>query len=376
MQRPRPIFLALSLICLLLVTGLGVTPSFAVSGGKKAIPFRFVDLQGRTLRLEDFRGKWVLVNFWAHWCPMCRLGIPTLNNLNKRDDLVVIGISLDYGDDVDSVRQAVASHGLDYAAQVAGGNRRDTKSPYRQVGPVDFFPTSYLYDPTGEIVMFIPGQLRKSQVLSFMNKWWAERGGPSVRLVYAMDLGRFENMLTRRYGGTGAEVFRQWQRLRENLAKQNETNKLAGVNDYVNQRVRFTDTRQAWGQADYWATPGETLGAGRGDCKDIAVAKYFSLLSLDIPNERLRLVYVRRDDEKPGGKDPVHMVLAYYPKAGGDPLVLDDREPEIKPASQRKDLRPVFSFNSQSVPSQPEASTYNLSAWQKTVQRARAEGFE
>jgi len=376
MPRSRQIVLALFIVCLLIGGWVGSAPLPTGSAGRKAIPFQFVDVDGRAVRLEDFRGKWVLVNFWAHWCPLCRIGVPTLNQLNGRDDLVVIGISLDYGNDVDKVREAVESHGLHYQAQVAGGNRRDPNSPYRQVGPVDYFPTSYLYDPTGEIVMFIPGQLRKSQVLAFMDKWRAEHGGTPVKPVYAMNLGKFEAAVTRRYGTAGSEAFRQWRSLREGLAAAAEDIKLTGVNDFFNKRVRHMEDNKAWGRADYWATPAETLGAGRGDSGDIAVAKYFTLLSLDIPGDRLRLIYTRLNDGSRGAKDPVHMVLAYYPAAGGDPLVLDDHFNEIKPASQRPELRPVFSFNSQYIPAQPEASTYNLTAWQKTVQRARAEGFE
>ncbi|HNQ04852.1 MAG TPA: redoxin domain-containing protein [Thiobacillaceae bacterium] len=376
MQRCRPLALALFLVCLLCAAGTGATPTPAGVGGKKTIPFRFVDLQGRNLRLEDFRGKWVLVNFWAYWCPMCRIGIPTLNKLSERADLVVIGISLDYGDDVNKVREAVDLHGLRYTAQVAGGNRRDPNSPYRQVGPVDFFPTSYLYDPDGEIVMFIPGQLRRREILAYMDNWRAERGGPAAQLAYGMDLQKFETALTRRYGSSGAETFRQWHNLRAELAKTGEDRKLAGINDFINQRVRHMDARQAWGQADHWATPAETLGAGRGDSRDIAVAKYFTLLSLDVPEDRLRLMYTHLGEDSRGSRDPVHMVLAYYPVAGGEPLVLDDHIPEIRPASLRGDLRPVFSFNGQSVLTQPGTSPYNLSAWQKTVQRARAEGFE
>lgn len=376
MARPRRIVIALLVVCLLVGGGVEATSSPGGSAGRKAIPFQFVDLDGRAIRLDDFRGKWVLVNFWAYWCPLCRIGVPTLNQLNARDDLVVIGISLDYGQDEGKVREAVEDHGLRYEAQVAGGNRRDPNSPYRQVGPVDYFPTSYLYDPTGEIVMFIPGQLRKNQVLGFMEQWRAERGGPAAKPVYAMNLGKFEAALTQRYGTTGAEAFRQWRALRESLTAAAEDAKLTGVNDFFNRRVRHMDDKSAWGVADYWATPAETLGAARGDSEDIAVAKYFTLLSLGIPGDRLRLIYTRLNDGGRGAKDPVHMVLAYYPATGGDPLVLDDHFPVIKPASQRAELRPVFSFNSQYIPTQPDASAYNLTAWQKTVQRARAEGFE
>jgi thiol-disulfide isomerase/thioredoxin len=65
----------------------------------KAINVQVVDITGKTLRLSDYRGKWVLMNFWAPFCPACRAEVQLLNALNRRKDFVVIGISLDYGPD-------------------------------------------------------------------------------------------------------------------------------------------------------------------------------------------------------------------------------------------------------------------------------------
>ena len=139
--------------------------------GTKAINFQFTDINGKSLRLSDFKGKWVLVNFWAPWCPLCWVEVPTLNELNKRKDFVVIGIGLDYGPDEGVVRESASRHNLEFNSIVAGGARRNQDSPFRQVGPVDFYPTSYIYDPNGEIVMFIPGQVRMNKVLAFMEAY-------------------------------------------------------------------------------------------------------------------------------------------------------------------------------------------------------------
>jgi len=151
-------------------------PLPAVAGDEaKAIDFQFTDINGQNIRLSDFKGKWVLVNFWAPWCPLCWVEVPALNQLNKRKDFVVIGIGLDYGPDVNVVREAAASHNLDFYAIVAGGARRNPDSPFRQVGPVDFYPTSYVYDPNGEIVMFIPGQVKTDKVLAFIESWGSKK---------------------------------------------------------------------------------------------------------------------------------------------------------------------------------------------------------
>lgn len=152
---------------LLLALVLAAAPP-ALAG--KAVNFQFTDVAGKTLRLSDYRGRWVLVNFWAPWCPLCWAETATLNALNKRGDFVVIGVGLDYGPDAGEVARSAKSHDFDVAI-VAGGQRRDADSPYRQVGPVDFFPTSYLYAPDGEIVMFIPGQVREGKLMAFMENW-------------------------------------------------------------------------------------------------------------------------------------------------------------------------------------------------------------
>jgi cytochrome oxidase Cu insertion factor (SCO1/SenC/PrrC family) len=132
------------------------------------VNFQFVSIQGTPFKLSDYKGRWVIVNFLAPWCPMCWAETATLNKMNSRPDVVVIGITMDYGQDEMSAKAAIISHGLNFDKYVFGGNRRDQNAAFRQVGPVDFFPTSYVYDPSGNVVMFIPGQFRESSFLNFM----------------------------------------------------------------------------------------------------------------------------------------------------------------------------------------------------------------
>lgn len=153
------------------------------------------------------------------------------------------------------------------------------------------------------------------------------------------------------------------------------------ANQFFNLRVAFVDDTVVWGQDDYWATPLETLNKGSGDCEDYAIAKYLMLQAMGVRADKLRLVYARARLDGAGGRSVPHMVLAYYPTAGAEPLILDNLIPELRPASARPDLTPVFSFNTESlwqaagaerVAADPLA---RLSRWRDVLAKSRAEGF-
>lgn len=190
--------------------------------------------------------------------------------------------------------------------------------------------------------------------------------------------------ITQRWGASAVPKFREWQKLEDETEKTpNPVQKLQKVNEFWNRHIQFVDDMQAWNQVDYWATPMESLGHGQGDCEDFAIAKYFSLLSAGIEVSQLRLIYVKAQI---GGADSgivqAHMVLAYYSTPDAEPLILDNLLGEILPASRRKDLTPVFSFNGQGIWAGIAGSTGNskstsrLSRWQDLLTRAQAEGFE
>jgi len=159
---------------------------------------------------------------------------------------------------------------------------------------------------------------------------------------------------------------------------------LRAVNTHFNRAIVFADDTQAWGQEDYWASPIETLAKGMGDCEDYAIAKYFTLAAAGVPVRSLRLVYVRA--MLPGGKglparSQAHMVLAFYEEGSEDPMILDNLVGEIRPASGRPDLTPVFSFNGEGLWQGAGRQTagdplVRLSRWREVVRKARAEGFE
>lgn len=119
-----------------------------------------------------------------------------------------------------------------------------------------------------------------------------------------------------------------------------EDEKLRLVNDFMNQ-TPFLSDRDHWGREDYWATPIEFLSTDGGDCEDYSIAKYFTLRALGVPDDRLRITYVKELVVY----NAAHMVLAYLPAPDAEPLVLDNINTTIQPASNRRDLLPVYGFN-------------------------------
>jgi predicted transglutaminase-like cysteine proteinase len=157
--------------------------------------------------------------------------------------------------------------------------------------------------------------------------------------------------LVNRFGPPARERIAAWvafARLRKDTAAGAaagawSADRLQVVNTYLN-LVPWLSDQEHWSAADYWATPAETVGSHGADCEDYAIAKYFLLKELGVPIHRLRITYVRavRLNEP-------HMVLAYYARIDAEPLILDNLDNRVRPASARSDLIPVYSFNDEDV---------------------------
>lgn len=179
----------------------------------------------------------------------------------------------------------------------------------------------------------------------------------------------------RQFGKDGGRRLNQWFSSLDRLAKESEPRTLLeGVNKFWNNTVREAEDIKAWRREDYWATPLETLGRGMGDCEDFVIGKYFSLVHLGVPPEKLRLIYVRAQVD---GRSVAHMVLGYYDQPDSEPLILDNLVHRIEPASRRRDLTPVFSFNAHAVfvKGSQSAGVDRITRWQDLLARMRQEGF-
>lgn len=146
----------------------------------------------------------------------------------------------------------------------------------------------------------------------------------------------------RKYGQDAQHKVLDWQKLIEKGKTVSERDKLDLANDFFNQ-VPYVSDIDHWGIKDYWATPVEMLASNGGDCEDFAIGKYFTLIGMGVPMERLRITYVRELKFDP--IDQAHMVLAYYATPDADPLILDNVDKAIWPGSERDDLVPIYSFN-------------------------------
>jgi predicted transglutaminase-like cysteine proteinase len=148
--------------------------------------------------------------------------------------------------------------------------------------------------------------------------------------------------LAQSFGGGARERLSSWRTLITSAKNKAlpERAKLELVNDFMNQ-TPFVSDLEHWGKTDYWATPVEFLSTNGGDCEDFAIAKYFTLRALGVSDEKLRITYVKELVQY----RQAHMVLAYFAGPDDEPLVLDNINRAILPASARTDLLPVYSFN-------------------------------
>ena len=161
----------------------------------------------------------------------------------------------------------------------------------------------------------------------------------------------------------------KWQQIIISSDTDNEWKQIHKINHFFNQSIKEQDDALLWGQKDYWASPFETINKGYGDCEDYAIAKFFSLRELGIPENKLRLLYARQLDNK-----QPHMVLIYYQSSGAQPLVLDNINTKIQAINKRSDLKPIYSFNSKGMwlmkkngSEKKIKNSAGVSAWEKLL---------
>lgn len=183
------------------------------------------------------------------------------------------------------------------------------------------------------------------------------------------------NTAQQKYGTKGLGNVDKWLAVLEQAADQTPQQQLNTINQFWNRVALGGEDKHIWGVEDYWATPLETLGKAAADCEDYVIGKYFSLVRLGVPAEKLRFIYVRAQF---AGSSIAHMVLGYYDSPNAVPLILDNLTSLIRPANQRPDLTPVFSFNAQGVyvSGAAPSSVDRISRWRGLLDKMRKEGLQ
>jgi thiol-disulfide isomerase/thioredoxin len=120
--------------------------------------FTLTDTDGRSHSLSAYRGKWLIVNFWATWCAPCLEEIPDLVAIKEsRKDIEVIGIAMEFQD----ARQVVQfADGMFVNYPIVLGDRAISRS----IGQVEGLPTTFIYDPQGKLAERHVGKITRKQI--------------------------------------------------------------------------------------------------------------------------------------------------------------------------------------------------------------------
>jgi len=139
--------------------------------GVSAPDFELVSLDGKKIRLSDYRGKAVLLNFWATWCSPCKVEMPWFIDLQKKygnDGLVVLGVAMD-DSEAAKIAQFTSELGVNYPVLLG------TDKVSEDYGNVQYLPTTFYIDREGKIIGKGTGLLGRAEIEDNVQKALASR---------------------------------------------------------------------------------------------------------------------------------------------------------------------------------------------------------
>ncbi len=135
-----------------------------------AVDMSLTDLNGKKIKLSDYKGKWVLVNYWATWCPPCREEMPELQafyDAHAKKDAVVLGLNIETISD-DEVKQFLDDYFIEYPNFKVGPTSES------ELGRIPGLPTTFLLSPQGDVVARQVGGVTREMIEKFIQKWEAK----------------------------------------------------------------------------------------------------------------------------------------------------------------------------------------------------------
>ncbi|WP_455283305.1 TlpA family protein disulfide reductase [[Eubacterium] cellulosolvens] len=131
-----------------------------VKGAEKAHEFTLTDIEGKEFSLSDFKGEYVLIDFWAIWCKPCELSLPHLKNLKSQlgEKINIISINIETEETIEQIREYKEKHDMDW---IVAKDTEFLTIPYR----VTALPTFVLIDPSGYIVNTYQGVTDESIII-------------------------------------------------------------------------------------------------------------------------------------------------------------------------------------------------------------------
>jgi peroxiredoxin len=141
--------------------------------GTRAYDFELVSIEGETIRLSDYRGKTVVLNFFASWCPPCQVEMPHLNDVYLEfldQDVVVIGVNLTQQDKRSDLDALLAEHNIAFPILL------DEKSEVASRYAIRSIPVNVIINPEGIVTDYAIGAVDSTRLIALLEKAMPKKG--------------------------------------------------------------------------------------------------------------------------------------------------------------------------------------------------------
>ncbi|GGE62601.1 peroxiredoxin family protein [Priestia taiwanensis] len=156
------------LFCVSMVFVLLTIPNASIYAGvQSAQDFELKTIEGKSIQLSDYRGKNVIVNFWAHWCPPCKEEIPVLQKFyeEREENFVLLTVSpMERAADVEKMKSFVTQYNMTFPVLI--DMKGEVSNSYR----VLTIPTTFFINPNGDIVHKQIGPLSSEQLYNIVHQ--------------------------------------------------------------------------------------------------------------------------------------------------------------------------------------------------------------